>query len=521
MINFLNNMLVLIINIISDKLNLILLLILVIGFIIRIYNVSYNPVGFFADEAAISYGAYTILKDGTDEYGRNFPILFKALDKYILPFEFYYIVPFVWLFGLTEFTIRLGAVCIGTATIVLLFFVTKHLFQNKLVGIFCVFCLSIMPWHIHYSRIGLIDIIATVFLVLAFYYCFILWSKYKTKYFIYGLGVLSLINILNYRAQWIIVPILFIVIIILYWKDIRKQYKHFFIAFIPFILVCLYLLLHFIDIRHDRALEVWAGKDLNSIDTIFKIFRNYFSHFSFSFLFSDGDNNWNMRHYLRGFGMMPVIYLPFIVLGFIRLLFNIKSEVIIFLVLILIYPIAGSLSEESPISNRNIIGTVVFAVLAGYGIYTGFVLLKYIKFNIIYKYCICLFLILIISFNTGNYLYEYHTNYPIISADYWGWQMGAREIIEYFEVVHDDYDQLIMTHEFNAAAIFIKFYSPNNCYNCIIGNINLYNNNMKQLFAERVELFESYRHRIDYDIKNIISYPDGSKAFIIFEINSM
>ena len=508
-------------NIVKDKYIIVLFLILVLGFIIRIFNVSHNPVGFFADEASVSYGAYTILKDGVDEHGRSFPILFRALDNYDLPFQFYYIVPFVWLFGLTEFSIRMGAVCIGIFTILLLFFVTKHLFQNKLIGILCVIALTVMPWHIHYSRIGFINFIATVFLVLAFYYCFILWSKYKTKYFIYGFGVLSLINILNYRAQWIIVPILLIAIILLYWKDIRKQYKHFLIAFIPFILVCLYLFMHFIDIRHDRVLEVWVGRDLNNIDTIFRIFKNYFSHFSFSFLFSDGDNNWNMRHYLHGFGMMPVIYLPFIVLGFIRLLFNIKREFIVFLVLILIYPIAGALSEESPISNRNIIGTVVFAILAGYGIYTGFILSKYIKFNIIYKYCICLVLILIISFSTGNYLYEYHTNYPTISANYWGWQMGPKEIIEYFIVVYDDYDQLIMTDKFNAATIFFKFYSPHDCYNCIIGHIDLYDSNMKQLFAERVEHFESYRYTIDYDIKNIISYPDGSKAFVIFEINGM
>ena len=46
--------------------------------VLRVVNVTDNPPGFFADEAALGYNAYTLLASGTDEYGEPWPILFRS-----------------------------------------------------------------------------------------------------------------------------------------------------------------------------------------------------------------------------------------------------------------------------------------------------------------------------------------------------------------------------------------------------------------------------------------------------------
>lgn len=83
-----------------------LVCIVILGFTIRIWNLSEIPAGFFADEASIGYNAYTMLTKGTDEYGSNYPLFFRAFGEYKSPVQIYATIPFVALFGLNEFSVR-------------------------------------------------------------------------------------------------------------------------------------------------------------------------------------------------------------------------------------------------------------------------------------------------------------------------------------------------------------------------------------------------------------------------------
>src|SRR5919204_3766308 len=48
-----------------------------------------NPPGFFRDEAALAYNAYTIENDGRDEYGARFPLYFSSFLDYKSPIFVY------------------------------------------------------------------------------------------------------------------------------------------------------------------------------------------------------------------------------------------------------------------------------------------------------------------------------------------------------------------------------------------------------------------------------------------------
>src|SRR5438093_11523230 len=44
-----------------------------------------NPPGFYEDEAAISYNAWSIEQTGHDEYGATMPLFFRSFDDYKSP----------------------------------------------------------------------------------------------------------------------------------------------------------------------------------------------------------------------------------------------------------------------------------------------------------------------------------------------------------------------------------------------------------------------------------------------------
>ena len=56
--------------------------------ILRIYDISANPPGFFADEASFGYNAYSVLHTGKDEHGQ-IAVFFEAFGEYKLPVYIY------------------------------------------------------------------------------------------------------------------------------------------------------------------------------------------------------------------------------------------------------------------------------------------------------------------------------------------------------------------------------------------------------------------------------------------------
>ena len=103
----------------------------------------------------------------------------------------------------------------------------------------------------------------------------------------------------------------------------------------------------------------------------------------------------------------------------------------------------------------------------------------------------------------------------VAGAGYWGWQWGPEVIVPYFVRLQVEYDDLFLDGEFNAPYIFFRFYAPDDCAKCRIGNTDAYDPRRRQLFALRPHnLSPSYR----YDIKKTLHYPDGEVAFEIVEI---
>src|SRR3990167_10599272 len=94
-----------------------LILILFVSTLFRLWGLGKIPEGFHADEAAFGYNAYSLLKTGKDEYGKVIPLVLRSFDDYKGAIYSYLTVPFVALFGLNEFSVRLPTAIAGTLII--------------------------------------------------------------------------------------------------------------------------------------------------------------------------------------------------------------------------------------------------------------------------------------------------------------------------------------------------------------------------------------------------------------------
>ena len=133
------------------KINLSLLVILLIGFAIRIWQVQFNPPHLTPDEAALGYNAYSVLHTLRDEHGQFLPLIFKSFGDYKPGLYVYAAVPTVLLFGLTEFAVRLPSVLAGTISIFLIYYIVKDQ-GSKLNATFAAGVAALNPWLIHFSR---------------------------------------------------------------------------------------------------------------------------------------------------------------------------------------------------------------------------------------------------------------------------------------------------------------------------------------------------------------------------------
>ena len=193
--------------------------IVVIGVFLRIFLFPNIPPGLNQDEAAAGYEAYSLLQTGKDKWGNNFPVYFSAWGSGQNVLYSYLSIPFIWLFGLNVFSIRIVNLVFGILTIPLLYFTVKQI-CGKSVAILATGLLAILPWHLMMSRWALESNLLPFFLLLGVYtvsnalktcssrlsiiICLIPWAislyAYGTSFFI--IPIFAVLVLVVYREIW-------------------------------------------------------------------------------------------------------------------------------------------------------------------------------------------------------------------------------------------------------------------------------------------------------------------------------
>jgi 4-amino-4-deoxy-L-arabinose transferase-like glycosyltransferase len=462
------------------KKNYILILITLIGFIIRIAGISQNPPSLNWDEASHGYNAYSILKTSRDEWGTFLPTIFPAFGDYKLPLYIYLTVPFVALFGLNVFSVRLVSVLAGTLAIPAICLLTNKLFANKKllilnhqlsIGEIAGATLALLPWHIFISRPALEANLALTFIVAGLY--FLLKKSFIPASIFFSLSLHT------YNTARLFIPLILIFWFLIYRPKLKINKENIISLIIIFIAGIIVLYQIFtgagtarysqISLLSEHQVYVIGENRTNSnlpgilprlvynrpVQVSKMVISKYLEHFTPSFIYqSDGANN---QFSIPNTNMItwPIIVAYF--LGLFFTLKNIKQKNSLFLLaLLFLSPLADSLTIDPAHALRSSIMIPALVIISAFGFFHTSLKTKF-------KNILLLLFAITLIFSTVNYWKKYNTEYKNNYSQ--SWQYGYQQAISYLNENKDKYSRIIISKRYAEPHIFYAFYTNLNSQN--------------------------------------------------------
>ncbi|CAN5132959.1 hypothetical protein BH09PAT1_BH09PAT1_6740 [soil metagenome] len=358
---------------------IILIILIVIGIFMRLYQLNSLPGGLFADEVSIAVNAKTIAENGVDEYGRKIPFGFESFSDYKMPLYIYLTAGVYKVLGPTVLTVRLVATLSGISSIFLLGYLAYIMFpQKKYMSYYAMTVLSLCLLHIHFSRIAYETTLSTAFLLLYLIalYQIILHPNLKRWLLIGSLGII--LSLWSYYASRFIIPVftgsLLVTLLLVKRQDKLKLIRNFSIflgvslfSFIPALFgahvdnrPASYLLS---DIKGNTFFEKVLSKGRSIVASVLWIFNS-------EFLFQKGDV-FAFRHGTKENGVYLSIFAVPYFMGiwlFIRE-FSLKNLPLLFLgVFALVACLPSALTSGVPYAPRLLPMLIPLSLLIAYGL---------------------------------------------------------------------------------------------------------------------------------------------------------
>ena len=372
-----------------------LFLILILATVLRVWNISGSPSGLNADEAALGYNAYSLMLTGKDEHGHPWPVNLESFGDFKPAGYAYILIPFVKIFGLTEFAVRLPSVIFGVLGVLGIYLLTYELLSTWPIALSTALMLTISPWHLHFSRGAWEVNVSTTFIVYGLWFI-VKWLK-SPKFIYLALSTWHLaLAMYFYQSSRIIAPLLGLGVLIMYFKNFKENIKQSVSAFILLFILLIPLLFSIIKsdatsrlsgvglladtgpTERSKELRIQHG-DLNSIPSKLlhnrpvlyglRFMQNYLDHFDGNFLFVNGDVIERSKVPTMGlFYLTDFIFLAFGIVYLLRTKHLAPSTNIIWLWL-LISPIASAMTFQTPHALRAFNMVIPMTIIISTGVY--------------------------------------------------------------------------------------------------------------------------------------------------------
>ena len=506
----------------SKKLSTILLgIIIFIAILLRFWQLGNVPPSPDWDEASLGYNAYLIMTTGRDEYGEFLPVILRSFDDYKPGLYAYLIIPFIKLFDLNTISVRLPSAIFGVLAVIGIYFLVKELFSARgpaaphprptsssirfrsglraLVGgpplrvpphwiaLFTAGLLAISPWHLQFSRIAFeaqAGLSLNIFSIL-----FFIKGLKKGVYFVPSV-IFASASIYMYQSEKVYLPILFLVLLFIYWKDLIKASRKWITGAV--LIGVLFSIPMFLALISDpnsllraRGVSVFSDQtqflsrnvikyaddvergdiigmmvDNRRVEYAKAIVAGYISHFNLNWLFITGDIE---RHHAPNMGLLYLFELPFLFIGIYLLVFgnfSKKTKLTIFAIF-LVAPIPASITSGVPHAVRTINFLPTFQIFTALGVLaaaSSISNLKYKIVNIHIKYLIFALSILFFIFNLSYYLNQYFVQQNYYYSE--SWQYGWRQTVDYVKTIESKYDKVVVSNDrpLDQSYIFFLYY---------------------------------------------------------------
>jgi len=448
-------------------------LILLLAFLLRFWQINKIP-SLNPDEAALGYNAYSLIRTGKDEHGVSWPLHFKSFGDYKPGGYVYLAIPFVKVLGLTPLAVRLPNLIFSVLTVYVLYRLVLLLTLDFRLSLLSAFVLCISPWHLQFSRGAWESCTALFFIVLGIYYFYKFIAHPKSIYrYIFLLPFIASLYI--YHSARLISPLIVLILFLLNYKLlIYLSNKLLFPCLLAFIFTLPVLISFLTSGGTTRLGGVGLMADKGPLSRSEELLNNhgntkltnrvihnrrvlyalswmekYTSHFNLNFLFIDGDEVPRSKN--PDMGQLYLIELPFLLLGLYSL-FNSKKyskKLIIFLTsLLLISPLASSLTFQAPSALRALPLVIPLSILIALGLHRVLSIKNTtIKLLIYLSYFLSL-------------LYYFDSYYNHAPKRYsFAWNRGFSEIVPFIESEKYKYQNIYLTNKYDQPYILYLFYS--------------------------------------------------------------
>jgi 4-amino-4-deoxy-L-arabinose transferase-like glycosyltransferase len=440
----------------SDKKNYYIIGLLLIGIAIRIFFIGKIPPGLNQDEASIGYDTYALLHYGIDRHGFHNPVHFISWGSGQNALYAYLSMPFIALFGLSIFSVRLLAALIGCISLFVFYKIARKLW-DKDAAIILLFALVINPWHIMISRWALeSNLFPSVFLIGIYFLVTAREKKWAlpVSFFVFSLSLYS------YGTSYFFVPIFIgLVLLVLYFIK-KEKISLLAISVTVFVVVAIPIFLFVLGNTFQwKSIEnvffsIPRLTDTPRFNTVSSFFSYNFIHQSITNLknllklfFSQDDGYiWNS---IPAFGFMYLFSLPFFIAGLYHVFAGRKNIGYFYPVLMFWLVLAFLLGSVTDINiNRINILFYILILFAGLGLYE----LKG-KSVVFFRTSIAVYTLFFLLF--GGY---YFIKYPGVSSSAFMESLG--DAIVYAKKNTPPATQIHVTETgINMPYIFVLFYA--------------------------------------------------------------
>lgn len=456
--------------------------ILALAAVLRLWNLGNYP-ALNADEAALGYNAYSLIETGMDEHRNSWPIHFQSFNDYKPGFYVYLTIPFVYLFGLAEWAVRLPGAISGVITVFLVYLLVKKIAKSaggkyQLAAVAASLILAISPWHIHFSRGAWEVTVATLFVVLATYLFLV--ALQRPRYYFLSL-LFFVLSLYTYHSARVIAPLLGLGLVVLYRNEVLLHARKFIFA----CLVALVLIAPLaIDFMGEAGASRFSGVGLfadtgplerihelrgdyeNPNSVIARLFHNkalaygiffvgnWLSHYSGDFLLVNGDIIERSR--VPGVGQIFFITGFFAVLGLYSIAQSPKKEKTFIFWWLVIAPVAAALTFQSPHALRAQNMVVPLVIISAFGAAS---LVQFLQTRVKSKnarvaaYAV---LVIILVWELAHYQLMYWGH---MAKEYkYSSQYGVPELVDYLQDERYNYENIVVTTRYDQPYILFLFY---------------------------------------------------------------
>jgi len=359
----------------KKKHKLIFALILSLGILLRIYKLYDRPYGIHIDEAGMYADAINLVENGTDRYNHQYPVYLQNFGGGQSVLYAYFTSFLIKILPNSYLLIRIPSVIFGTLLIIYGYLIGKELL-NKKHALIIMLMISVCPYFIQASRIGLDCNLLLPLLTISTYYLIKAIKQNKNKIYILS-GILFGITLYTYALSYLIIPLFLIITLSYLIKHKKINIKNILSVLIPsfilavplilFLLVNYNIIPEFTFIKSDMyKLPYFRGNELSILNII--------NNFDIITMILTGDGfHWNSNIM---FGTITYTLVPIFIYGITLYIIDMNKNrgfdlsKIIFFIFISTYVII--MLTDSP--NINKTNSIYFSII--YFIIYGLIKIK-------------------------------------------------------------------------------------------------------------------------------------------------